>query len=267
MGLVNAKELLQEAMRTRTAVGAFNFYNLESLLAVVGAASRGIILQTTDGTIRHCTLPMVMSMVRTVAETCPVPLALHLDHATSVDLVRRCVEAGYTSVMIDGSKLPFEQNVAVTREAVQIAHARGVPVEGELGRIGRDEAVVVTNFTEPGQAAEFVRTTGVDSLAVSIGNSHGFYQGEVKLDFGRLEKIRQAVGIPLVLHGGSGIPDADIRRAVQGGICKVNVATELKDAFMAKIRESGAEIDLRKAFKPAMEEVGRIVRHKIEMFS
>jgi tagatose 1,6-diphosphate aldolase GatY/KbaY len=267
MGLVNAKELLQEAMRSRTAVGAFNFYNLESLLAVVRAATRGVILQTTDSTINHCTLPLVMSMARTVAESCPVPLALHLDHATSLEVVRQCVEAGYTSVMIDGSKLPFEKNVEITREAARIAHARGVPVEGELGRIGRDEAVVVSNFTEPGQAAEFVKLTGVDSLAVSIGNSHGFYQDEVKLDFGRLERIRDAARIPLVLHGGSGIPDADLRRAIQGGICKINVATELKDAFMAKIRESGKEIDLRKAFKPAMEEVSRIVRRKIEIFS
>jgi tagatose 1,6-diphosphate aldolase GatY/KbaY len=266
MGLVSAKDLLLQAMKTRTAVGAFNFYNLETLLAVTRAATRGIILQTTESTINHCTMPLVMAMVREVAATCPVPLALHLDHSTSVDLVKRCVDAGYTSVMIDGSKLPYEENVALTREAVRAA--QGVPVEGELGRIGRDEAVVVSNFTDPEQAAKFVKATGVDSLAVSIGNSHGFYQGDVKLDFDRLQAIRKKVDVPLVLHGGSGIPDADIRRAIAGGICKINVATELKDAFMAKIREGGdKEIDLRKAFKPAMEEVGRIVQHKIGIFS
>ncbi len=263
MALVSARELLQEAVRTRKAVGAFNFYNLETLLAVTGAATRGIILQTTESTINHCTMPLLMAMVREVAVRSTV--ALHLDHATSLDPVRKCVEAGYTSIMIDGSKLPYDQNVALTREAVQISGS--IPVEGELGRIGRDESVMLANFTDPDQAADFVRQTGVSSLAVSIGNSHGFYQEEVKLDFARLEKIQAKAGVPLVLHGGSGIPDADIRRAIAGGIRKINVATELKDAFMEKIRESGKEIDLRKAFKPAMEEVARIVRHKIEVFS
>lgn len=259
MGLIDARTLLQEARRSRTAVGAFNFYNLETLLAVTRGADRPIILQTTESTITHCTLPMVMAMVRQVTQS----VVLHLDHSTSTDLVRRCVEAGYTSVMIDGSKLSYEQNVAITQEAVRIAGR--IPVEGELGRIGRDEEVVAANFTDPAQAADFVKATGVASLAVSIGNSHGFYKGEVKLDFDRLERIRKSVDVPLVLHGGSGIPDADLRRAIAGGICKINVATELKDAFMGKIGRD--EIDLRKAFKPAMEEVTRIVRHKIGLFS
>jgi tagatose 1,6-diphosphate aldolase GatY/KbaY len=265
MALIDPRPMLLDARSRRRAVGAFNFYNLETLLAVVRGADSAVILQTTESTIAHATLPIVTAMAREAARA--RDLALHLDHSTSLDLIRTCVEAGYTSVMFDGSKLPFDENLSKTREAARIAHGRGVAVEAELGRVGRDESVVRTDFTDPDQAREFVRETGVDSLAVSIGNSHGFYREEVRLDFDRLARIREATGIPLVLHGGSGIPDADIRRAIELGICKINVATELKDAFAAKLRESGEEIDLRKLFRPAMEEVSRIVREKVRLFS
>ena len=212
-------------------------------------------------------------MARAAAEQMEKPVALHLDHGASYELPERCMEAGYTSVMFDGSRLPFAENFQLTRRVVELAHANGVSVEGELGHVahkdetGRD----ITNFyTRPEDALRFVEETGVDALAVAIGTAHGFYKGEVRLDFERLDRIRDVVGerVALVLHGGSGVPDELLRQAILHGISKINFGTELKNAFTRSVKTTLAntdEIDLRKTLTPAIYAVQQIAADKIQI--
>src|SRR5215207_7496803 len=264
---VPSRQLLEEARREGRAVAALNFYNAETLRAHVQAANEcgaSVILQTTESTIKYLGIGMVVAMARAAAEEIERPVALHLDHGGSYELAARCVEAGYTSVMIDGSKLPFDENVGVTRRVVELAHAAGVSVEGELGHVAHNE--------EGGDISRFVEATGVDALAVAVGTAHGFYKGEVRLDFERLEQIRDAVGsaAALVLHGGSGVPDDLMRKAVECGIRKINFGTELKNAFTLAVKRSlmaSDEIDLRKTFAPAVEAVREISSAKIRVCS
>ncbi len=275
--LVPGRRLLEEARREGRAVAALNFYNAETLRAHVRAANEcgaSVILQTTESTIKYLGIGMVVAMARAAAEEIERPVALHLDHGASYELAARCVEAGYTSVMIDGSKLPFDENVGATRRVVEMAHAAGVSVEGELGHVAHNEegGDISRLFTRPADAARFVAETGVDALAVAVGTAHGFYKGEVRLDFERLEQIRDAVGgaAALVLHGGSGVPDELMRRAVECGIRKINFGTELKNAFTLAVKRSlnaSDEIDLRKTFAPAIEAVREISSAKIKVCS
>ena len=275
--LVPSRRLLDEARREGRAVAALNFYNAETLLAHVRAANEcgaSVILQTTESTIKYLGIGMVVAMARAAAEEIERPVALHLDHGASYELAARCVEAGYTSVMIDGSKLPFDENAGVTRRVVEMAHAAGVSVEGELGHVAHNEegGDISRFYTRPEDALRFVGETGVDALAVAVGTAHGFYKGEVRLDFGRLEQIRDAVGgrAALVLHGGSGVPDELLRRAVSSGIAKINFGTELKNAFTLAVKRelaAGDEIDLRKTFAPAVEAVREISSAKIGICS
>jgi ketose-bisphosphate aldolase len=272
---VPARPLLDAARDGGRAVAALNFYNAETLIAHVRAANEcraSVILQTTESTIDYLGIGMVVAMARAAAEEIEMPVALHLDHGRSYELAARCVDAGYTSVMIDGSKLPFAENCELTRRVVETAHAAGVSVEGELGHVAHNEdapAEPGAFLTRPEDAARFVAETGVDALAVAVGTAHGFYKGEVRLDFERLGRIREAVGgTPLVLHGGSGVPDELLRRAVECGISKVNFGTELKDAFTAAVKQSLAssdDIDLRRTFAPAVEAVRRISAAKIRV--
>ena len=298
--LVAGGELLLRARREGYAVGAFNIQNLEGLWAVTGAAVEErspVIVAVSPGAIRYGGLRLLATAVRTVAEDLPVPLALHLDHGEDLETVSRCLEAGFTSVMIDGSHLPFRENVDLTRKAVELAHPRGVSVEGELGRLaGMEEKSVEERealLTDPAQAEEFVRLTEVDSLAVSIGTSHGAYKfrGEPRLDFERLKLIRERVEVPLVLHGASsvplwavekasrygaqlqgakGIPEEHLRRAISLGIAKVNIDTDLRLAFTATVREvlatSPGEFDPRKILGPAREAMKEVVREKMRLF-
>jgi tagatose 1,6-diphosphate aldolase GatY/KbaY len=275
--LAPSRRLLDAARREGRAVAALNFYNAETLLAHVRAANEhgaSVILQTTESTIRYLGMGMVVAMARAASEEVERPVALHLDHGASFELAERCVAAGYTSVMIDGSKLPFEQNVELTRRVVEVAHAAGVSVEGELGHVAHNEegGDISRFYTRPEDAARFVEATGVDALAVAVGTAHGFYKGEVRLDFERLGQIREALGgrASLVLHGGSGVPDELLRRAVEGGIAKINFGTELKNAFTLAVKRSlseGDEIDLRKTFAPAVEAVRAISSAKIKTCS
>ena len=274
---VPSRQLLEEARREGRAVAALNFYNAETLLAHVKAANEcgaSVILQTTESTIKYLGMGLVVAMARAAAEEIERPVALHLDHGASYELAARCVEAGYTSVMIDGSKLPFDENVGVTRRVVELAHAAGVSVEGELGHVAHNEegGDISRFYTRPEDASRFVGETGVDALAVAVGTAHGFYKGEVRLDFGRLEQIRDAVGYAaaLVLHGGSGVPDELMRRTVSCGIRKINFGTELKNAFTLAVKHSlsaSDEIDLRKTFAPAVEAVREISSAKIKVCS
>jgi fructose-bisphosphate aldolase class II len=293
--LVVGKELLLAARRGGYAVGAFNIQNLESLLAVVEAAVEErspVIVAVTPGAIKYAGLNHLAGLVKAAAESAPVPMALHLDHGEDIETVRKCLEAGFTSVMIDGSHLPFEENVALTRKVVELAHLRGVSVEGELGKLaGVEEREAV--LTDPDEAKEFVERTGVDALAVSIGTSHGAYKfkGEPRLDFERLRVIREKVDVPLVLHGASsvpqwiiekatkygaeltgakGIPEDHIKRAIELGITKINIDTDMRLAFTATVREVLAnqpkEFDPRKILGPAKEAMKEVVKAKMRLF-
>ncbi len=298
--LVTNKELLLPAMQKGYAVGAFNIQNLESLLAVAEAAveeKSPVIVAVTPSSIKYGGLAYLTKIVRTAAESAPVPMSLHLDHGKDFETVSKCVEAGFTSVMIDGSFLKFEENIALTKRVVDLAHAKGVSVEAELGRLaGVEESTVEEReavLTDPDSAKEFVEQTGVDTLAVAIGTSHGAYKfkGEAKLDFERLRLIRERVNIPLVLHGASsvpqwiiqkavkygaelagakGIPEEHIKKAISLGISKINIDTDLRLAFTATIREvlstKPKEFDPRKILGPAKEAMKEVVKSKMRLF-
>jgi ketose-bisphosphate aldolase len=203
------------------------------------------------------------------------PTALHLDHGGCYELVARCIDAGYTSVMFDGSKLPFSENCDQTRRVVELAHARGVSVEGELGHVAHNDDTQTEDisrfYTTAEDAARFVRATAVDSLAVAIGTAHGFYKGDVRLDFKRLDQIKAAVGeTVLVLHGGSGVPHELLRQAIDHGISKINFGTELKNGFTRAVKASllsNDDIDLRRTFAPAIAAVQDISFSKIQVCS
>jgi len=298
--LVTNRDLLFSAKRSPYAVGAFNINNLESLLAVVEAAveeKSPVIVAVTPSAIKYGGLSYLAKIVKTAAEITPVPMSLHLDHGENFETVSKCVEAGFTSVMIDGSFLKFKENVALTKRVVDFAHPKGVSVEAELGRLaGVEESTVEEKeavLTDPNAAEEFVKRTKVDALAVAIGTSHGAYKfkAEPKLDFERLSQIKKKVDLPLVLHGASsvpqwiiekatrygaelagakGIPEEHIKRAISLGIAKINIDTDLRLAFTATIREflanSPKEFDPRKILGPAKEAMKEVVKGKMRLF-
>jgi len=277
MSLVSSKQMLIDAQQGHYAIAAFNIHNLETLKAVVETAREErapVILQATPGTCRYAGVNFLYAMAETAAQEADIPAALHLDHGDDVNLALECIDSGFTSVMVDGSKLPFEQNVEMVRKVVDYARPRGVQVEAELGRVGGvEEELSVSEYeaalTEPEKAAEYVERTGVDSLAVAIGTAHGMYKGEPKLDFERLEQIRKIVAVPLVLHGCSGVPDDMVKKAVAMGICKINIATDIKIAFAGALldyfKDNPREVDPRKYFKPAMDAVKHVARYKIRL--
>lgn len=278
MALVAAAPLLARARREGYAVGAFNANNMEIVQAIVAAAEEErapVILQASQGALKYAGLPYIWAMARVAAENARVPVAVHLDHGTDFTQVLQCLRVGFTSVMIDGSHLPLEENVALTRRVVEVAHPLGVSVEAELGRIGGAEDEISVSereafFTDPEEAAYFVRATGVDSLAVAIGTAHGRYRGEPRLDFPRLERIARLVDIPLVLHGSSGLPDEAVREAVRLGVAKVNIDTNIREAFVrgltSALEANPEEIDPRKLLGPAREAMKATVREKIRLF-
>jgi len=277
MNYINTTSLLKKAQDLGVAVAAFNIHNLETVQAVVMGASEEnspVIIQTTPGTLRHAGISYISSIVKTAATIYDIPIVLHLDHCSSFETTVQCIKNGYTSVMIDGSKLPYDENVALVKKVVEIAHYAGVSVEAELGKIGGteddshlDESEAL--FTVPEEAKAFVEATGVDSLAIAIGTSHGAYKGEPKLDFERLTKIKNLVDVPLVLHGASGISDENIQEAVKRGICKVNIATELKISMANAIKEcfknNMRENDPRNYMGNAKKAVKEVVKSKIKL--
>jgi len=274
--LCPSRQLLDTAQRSGVAIAALNFYNAETLIAHIGAANSlnaSIILQTTESTINYLGLRMIVGMATAAAEEIEQPVALHLDHGGSYDLAARCIDHGYTSVMIDGSKLSFADNIALTRRVAELAHSNDVSVEGELGHVTHNDETsgddITKFYTRAEDAAEFVMETRVDALAVAVGTAHGFYKGEVRLDFDRLTQIKEAVGsTALVLHGGSGVPKELVRRAIECGIAKINFGTELKDAFTRAVKQSLCdtdEIDLRKTFMPAIDAVKNVSMEKISL--
>ena len=268
-----SKELINAAKRGGYAVPAFNFENLEMVQAIIAAAEEmksPVMLQTTPSTVKYLTLRQAYAMVKAEADAASVPVALHLDHCESYEGVCDALEAGYSSVMIDASKLDFEENIAVTKKTVDTAHAKGVTVEAELGTVGgkEDGHSASIAYTDPDEALDFFKRTGVDIFAVAIGTAHGFYKGEPKLDFDLLHKLAGIIDAPLVLHGGSGIPDEMIRRTVELGICKVNFATELRAAMTKAVRAALTDdgiIDPKKFMGPGRAAVKELCIHKIKL--
>lgn len=298
--LVANKDLLIPAKQKAYAVGAFNINNLETLLAVAEAATEEkspVIVAVTPSAIKYAGLAYLANIVKIAAETVLVPMSLHLDHGENFEIVSKCIEAGFTSVMIDGSFLKFEENIALTKRVVSLAHSKRVSVEAELGRLaGVEESTVEEKeavLTDPNNAQEFVERTGVDALAVAIGTSHGAYKfkAEPKLDFERLKLIKEKLSIPLVLHGASsvpqwiiekaskygaeltrakGIPEEYIKKAISLGIAKINIDTDLRLAFTATVREvltnSPKEFDPRKILGSAKEAMKEVVKGKMRLF-
>ena len=247
MPLVTSQEMLLKAQKGGYAVGAFNAENMEMVKAIIQAAEElkaPVMIQTTPSTVKYGTLATYQAIVAAEAAKASVPVCLHLDHGSSFELAMQALDAGYTSVMIDGSKLDFEENIAVSKKVAEVAAAIGVPCEAELGKVGGKEDDLVAEAdtnTDPAQAKEFAERTGVTSLAVAIGTAHGFYVGTPVLDKERLSEIRKVVDIPLVLHGASGLTDEDVSDCVKRGICKVNFATELRAAYSKAVKETIAD--------------------------
>jgi fructose-bisphosphate aldolase class II len=298
--LVTNKDLMVPARKNSYAIGAFNVQNLESMSAIVEAATEEkspAILAITPSAIKYAGLAYIANLVKTAAQLSPVPLTMHLDHGEDFETAVKCVDAGFTSVMIDGSFLKFDENVALTKRVVSVAHPKGVSVEAELGKLaGVEERSVEEKeaiLTDPETAVEFVKKTGVDTLAVAIGTSHGAYKfkSEAKLDLERLKIISEKINIPLVLHGASsvpqslvekatkygavlsgakGIPEDQYKKAIALGIAKINIDTDLRLAFTATVREvlsnSPKEFDPRKILGPAKEAMKEVAKGKMRLF-
>lgn len=277
MTLISSTEMLQIARRNKYAVGAFNVHTLEMLQAVVEAAvetQSPLIIQSTVGTVKHLGPDYIAEAAKVAADRTGLPIALHLDHCTDFSTIVQCIRAGYTSVMIDASMFAFEENVERTLKVMEIALAAGVNVEAELGKVGgvEDDIVVAEHealLADPEDCRLFIERTGVHTLAPAIGTAHGIYKGEPNIDFDRIAKIAEIVDVPLVLHGGSGIPAEQVRKAVALGMSKMNVATELRIAFSNAIKDvfsvNVEENDPRKYMVPAKEAVKRLAMEKMEL--
>lgn len=298
MSLVPMSVLLSKANSEGYAVGAFNTNNMEITQGIIDGAvaeRSPVIIQCSEGGMEYAGVDMIVAMARVAADSSGVPVALHLDHGRSFDNVIRCIRAGFTSVMIDGSHLPLDENIALAKRVVGIAHAAGVSVEAELGRIAGIEDNVSASekeaiLTDPAEAERFVAETGVDALAVAIGTAHGpkKFKGEPKLELDLIREIKSRVGIPLVMHGASavsrsvidkavsygaklegasGVPDEAVSQAVANGISKVNIDTDMRLAMIAAMRETlhnnPEATDPRKILGPARAAIAEIVRHKI----
>jgi len=280
--LVHIKKIIADAEKGGYAVGAFNVNNLEAVQAVLRAAEKlksPVIIQTTEGAIKYAGLRELFAIVKAAAEEVSVPVALHLDHGHDFKLIKKCVQIGYSSVMIDGSALPYEDNVADTRQVVKYAHEHKVFVQAELGRLQGLEDWLKTGakdafLTEPEEAARFVAATKVDAFAVAIGNYHGVEKvlknKPLTLDLKRLAKIDKLVKAPLVLHGASGFPAGQLKRAIKFGIRVINIDSDLRIAFVKAERkfleENKNEYDPRHVLVPATEAMERMVESKIKIF-
>lgn len=274
MPLGSTADIVTSASRDRRGVGAFNVVQLEHAEAIVSGAARAgapVILQVSENTVRyHGGLEPVALAALSVARHASVPVAVHLDHAESPELVREAVRLGFTSVMFDASSLAYDENVAATAAVVAHCHARAVWVEAELGEVGgKDGAHAPGARTDPKEAASFVAATGVDALAVAVGTSHAMLTQDARLDFELVRRLGELVPVPLVLHGSSGVPDADLTRAVAAGITKVNIATRLSQAFTAAVRayldEHPSDVDTRAYLGRAREVVAAEVSRLLQL--
>lgn len=266
------KNKLQSFTSQNRGLLATNFYNLETLHGVLRAAAdlnEPLILQLTQSSIDYMGLDTAVALGRAGLKEFDVEGWIHLDHGGSVELAQRCLDAGFDSVMIDGSELPFEENVKITAEVVKRAREYDAHVEAELGYVAKlGQSHESQGFTRPEEAKIFVEATGIDALAVAIGTAHGFYTSEPELQLDLLSEIANTCSSTLVLHGGSGVPAKQLQAAISRGICKVNLATEIKNIFMKTLQQQlrdNEEIDLRKVFPVATGEITRLVRTKLEI--
>ncbi|RXT07026.1 class II fructose-bisphosphate aldolase [Ammoniphilus sp. CFH 90114] len=278
MKLVKGTDLLYHALENQYAVGAFSIHTAEMVKGVLAAAEEEkapIMLQIGQRAIRNSGFKTLINYIHHFGHQVSIPVSIHLDHGNSFEQVMVALQQGCTSVMFDGSHRPLETNIAITKQVVQAAHACGVSVEAELGKIaGVEDDLSVDEkdafYTDPEEALYFYQETGVDSLAVAIGSAHGLYKQEPKLDLARLNQIYQAIRIPIVLHGGSGIPAEQIREAIPLGISKINVDTELRAAYTeglkASLEERGSSLDPYRYQLDAEERMKEIVRQKIRVF-
>jgi fructose-bisphosphate aldolase class II len=277
MPLVTTQAMLKAALDGRFAVGAFNANNMEMVQAIVEAATEErapVILQVSQGAIRYAGMPFAAGLVKIAAANTDIPVALHLDHGTDFDQNVRCLREGFTSLMYDGSSLPLEENIAISKRVCAIAHICGIPVETELGKVlqrGVTPEEVQEAMAKPEDAKRFIQETGADSLAVAIGSIHALLSQTAELDIERLKAIRQAIPeIPLVLHGSSGVKEDSVAEAIEHGICKVNVATYLSQAFtytlFDHLKANPKVEDPRKHLAPAREAAKERVRAKIRLF-
>ncbi|MBW3698208.1 tagatose bisphosphate family class II aldolase [Vibrio sp. T187] len=277
MYLISSREMLKRAQKEGYAVPAFNMHNLETVQVIVETASEmgsPVILAGTPGTYDYAGTDYMVAICNEAAKKHDIPLVMHLDHHEDFQDIQNKVEHGIRSVMIDGSHYAFDSNIDIVRNVVNYCNRYDVSVEAELGRLGGQEDDLIVDsadayMTDPSSAAEFVRRTGVDSLAVAIGTAHGLYKSEPRLDFARLDKIRGQVDIPLVLHGASGVPDESVRRCIETGVCKVNIATELKIAFADAVKryliENPTANDPRKYIVPGKVAMKQVVAEKIRL--
>lgn len=273
--ILSTRDMLNKAQKNGYAVPAFNIHNLETLQVVVETAAQlksPVILAGTPSTIKYAGGEYLVAMAEVAAKKYDIPIAIHLDHYEEVNEIKKYVDLGFKSAMIDASRLDFEDNIKTVKQIVEYAHSFDSTVEAELGRLcGQEDGLIVdekdTMYTNPKQAKEFVEKTGIDSLAVAIGTAHGLYKGVAKLDFDRLKEIRENIDIPLVLHGASDVKDELVKKAISLGICKVNVATDLKIPFSDAVKkyfiENPTANDPRKYMTPGKEAMAEIVKHKI----
>ena len=273
--ILSTREMLKKAQEGGYAVPAFNIHNLETLQVVIETAAElrsPVILAGTPSTIKYAGGEYIVAMAEVAAKEYDIPIAIHLDHFEDIDAIKHYVDIGFKSTMIDASHEIYENNIRIVKEVVDYAHKFDATVEAELGRLGGQEDDLVvdekdTMYTNPEQAKDFVEKTGIDSLAVAIGTAHGLYKGKAKLDFDRLKEIREKVDIPLVLHGASDVPDELVKKAIELGICKVNVATDLKIPFSDAVKkyfiDNPTANDPRKYMTPGKEAMKAIVKHKI----
>lgn len=278
MPLVPLRTLLDAAQAGKYAVGAFNCNNMEIVQAIVEAADElrsPVIIQASQGAIKYAGLHYVVGLSKLAADAASVPVALHLDHGTDYNTVIACIRAGFTSVMFDGSQWDKAENIARTKEIVKVAHAVGVSVEGEIGKIGGVEDDIAVDerdamLTPVPDAIEFYEATGVDALAMSFGTAHGHYKLPPKLALDRIDAVHKQTGAYLVMHGGSGVPEHDVREGIQLGIRKVNIDTELREAFLGEVRNQLAakpnEIDPRKILGPAKNVLKEKLKEKMKLF-
>lgn len=276
--LVTNIELQRHAREGKFAIGAFNTNNLEITKAIIKAANdlrSPLIISCSPSALKYAGLKTLSALVLTEINSTEIPIAFHLDHGTEISEITGCVESGFSSVMMDGSKHELDKNIEITRQAAEMAHGHGLSIEGELGKImGVEDLVVVSkreaSMTDPHEAKKFVEESSVDTLAVSIGNAHGWYKDKPELDFERLQEIANTVDIPLVLHGASGIGEEDIRRSIEIGITKINIDTEIREAFRNGVRDFLAvnpdQIDPRKILAPAIDNMYETVKRKIKLF-
>jgi len=272
---VTTKTMLNNARENGYAIGAFNVENAEMVWAVIAAAEElkaPVILQTTSGTLKYLPPLYFAGMASRASEAARVPVALHLDHGPSFELAEQCLKDGYSSIMFDGSARPFEENIELTKKVCMLAGEKGIPVEGEIGIIGGkedDTTAERSKKTDPAQAADFARRTGVSSLAIAVGTAHGFYQSEPIIDLALIDEARKTIPVPLVLHGASGLSDDIVRKAVELGMSKVNFATELRDVYTKAVRFNLSEnpdvYDPKKYGEAARAAVKGLVMHKIKV--